>query len=56
MNAHTSLADALARMPRAALIDAPTPIQPLKRIAEVMGPALNGVIQATYQALVGSAR
>jgi L-cysteate sulfo-lyase len=43
MNAHTSLEDALARMPRTALIDAPTPIQPLKRIAEVLGPALNGV-------------
>jgi multimeric flavodoxin WrbA len=38
-----SLADALARMPRVALVDAPTPIQPLKRIEEVMGPALNGV-------------
>jgi len=30
-------------MPRVALVDAPTPIQPLKRIEEVMGPALNGV-------------
>jgi L-cysteate sulfo-lyase len=38
-----SLADALARMPRVALDDAPTPIQPLKRIEEAMGPALNGV-------------
>ena len=38
-----SLADALARMPRVALVDAPTPIQPLKRIEEWMGPALNGV-------------
>jgi L-cysteate sulfo-lyase len=43
MNAHMFLADALARMPRVALIEAPTPIQPLKRIEEVMGPALNGV-------------
>src|SRR5579859_1739434 len=43
MNAPTSLADALARMPRVDLIDAPTPIQPLKRIEEVLGPALNGV-------------
>lgn len=43
MSAHKSLADALDRMPRVALIDAPTPIQPLKRIEEVMGPALNGV-------------
>lgn len=38
-----SLTNALARMPRVALIDAPTPIQPLKRIEEVMGSALNGV-------------
>jgi L-cysteate sulfo-lyase len=38
-----SLADSLARTPRVALIDAPTPIQPLKRIEEVMGRALNGV-------------
>ena len=38
-----SLADALARMPRVALVDAPTPIQPLKRIEEAMGPALNGI-------------
>ena len=38
-----SLTDALARMPRVALIDAPTPIQPLKHIEEMMGPALNGV-------------
>lgn len=38
-----SLMDALARMPRVALVDAPTPIQPLKRIEEMMGPALNGV-------------
>jgi L-cysteate sulfo-lyase len=37
------LPDSLARMPRVALIDAPAPIQPLKRIEEVMGPALNGV-------------
>ena len=43
MSAHMSLADALARMPRVALDDAPTPIQPLKRIEEAMGPALNGV-------------
>ncbi len=43
MSAHTSLADSLARMPRVALIDAPTPIEPLKRIEELMGPALNGV-------------
>jgi L-cysteate sulfo-lyase len=38
-----SLADALARMGRVALVDAPTPIQPLKRIEEAMGPALNGI-------------
>jgi L-cysteate sulfo-lyase len=38
-----SLADSLARMSRVALVDAPTPIQPLKRIEEAMGPALNGV-------------
>jgi len=38
-----SLADALARISRVALVDAPTPIQPLKRIEEVMGSALNGV-------------
>src|ERR1700720_1920240 len=43
MSARRSLADALARMPRVALVDAPTPIHPLKRIEEVMGPALNGV-------------
>jgi L-cysteate sulfo-lyase len=43
MSAPKSIADALARMPRVALDDAPTPIQPLKRIEEVMGPALNGV-------------
>ena len=43
MSARMSLADALARMPRVALVDAPTPIQPLKRIEEVMSPALNGV-------------
>src|SRR5580693_8361823 len=43
MSPHMSLADALARMPRVALVDAPTPIQPLKRIEELMGPALNGV-------------
>jgi len=30
-------------MSRVALVDAPTPIQPLKRIEELMGPALNGV-------------
>jgi D-cysteine desulfhydrase len=30
-------------MPRVALVDAPTPIQPLKRIEEAMGAALNGV-------------
>ena len=38
-----TLVDALASMPRTALIDAPTPIQPLKRIEELMGPALNGI-------------
>jgi L-cysteate sulfo-lyase len=38
-----SLADALARMPRVALDDAPTPIQALKRIEEVLGPKLNGI-------------
>jgi len=43
MSAHMSLADALARMPRVMLDDAPTPIQPLKRIEEALGPALNGV-------------
>ena len=43
MSAHMSLADALARMPRVALDDAPTQIQRLKRIEEAMGPALNGV-------------
>jgi L-cysteate sulfo-lyase len=43
MNARTSLIDALARRPRVALDDATTPIQPLKRIEEVLGPALNGV-------------
>jgi L-cysteate sulfo-lyase len=43
MSAHMSLADSLARMPRVALIDAPTPIEPLKRIEELMGPALSGV-------------
>ena len=43
MSAQMSLADALARMPRVTLDDAPTPIQPLKRIEEAMGPALNGV-------------
>ena len=43
MSARMSLADSLARIPRVALIDAPTPIQPLKRIEEMMGPALNGV-------------
>src|SRR3984893_2210527 len=43
MSAQKSLADALARMPRVALVDAPTPIQPLNRIEEAMGPALNGV-------------
>src|SRR5882672_10299562 len=43
MSAHMSLADSLARMSRVALVDAATPIQPLKRIEEVMGPALNGV-------------
>jgi L-cysteate sulfo-lyase len=30
-------------MPRVALVDAPTPIQPLKRIEEAMGAALNGI-------------
>src|SRR6266403_1262336 len=43
MSARMSLADALARMPRVALVDAATPIQLLKRIEEVMGPALNGI-------------
>ncbi len=43
MSARMSLADALARISRVALVDAPTPIQPLKRIEEVMGSALNGV-------------
>lgn len=43
MSAHTSLSEALARIPRVALTDAPTPIQPLKRIEEAMGSALNGV-------------
>src|SRR5471030_307925 len=43
MQANKSLADSLDRTPRVALIDAPTPIQPLKRIEEAMGPALNGV-------------
>jgi L-cysteate sulfo-lyase len=43
MSAHKSLADALDRMPRVALIDEATPIQPLKRIEEAMGAALNGV-------------
>jgi L-cysteate sulfo-lyase len=38
-----SLVDALARMPRVALVDEPTPIQRLKRIEEAMGPALNGI-------------
>jgi D-cysteine desulfhydrase len=37
------LADSLARRPRVALVGAPTPIQPLKRIEEVTGAALNGV-------------
>src|SRR6202162_1096335 len=43
MSPRMALADSLARMPRVALIDAPTPIQPLKRIEEAMGPALNGI-------------
>jgi L-cysteate sulfo-lyase len=43
MSARKVLVDALARMPRVALDDGPTPIQPLKRIEEAMGPALNGV-------------
>jgi L-cysteate sulfo-lyase len=43
MSARMSLADALARMPRVALDDAPTPIQALKRIEEVLGPKLNGI-------------
>jgi L-cysteate sulfo-lyase len=43
MSTRISLTDSLARMPRVALVDAATPIQPLKRIEEVMGPALNGV-------------
>jgi L-cysteate sulfo-lyase len=43
MSARMSLADSLARMPRVALVDGPTPIQPLKRIEEVMGRVLNGV-------------
>lgn len=54
MSAHATLADALARMPRVALIDAPTPIQPLTRIEEVMGPALNGVkLYAKREDLLG---
>ena len=43
MSTRKSVAAALARMPRADLVDAATPIQPLKRIEELMGPALNGV-------------
>jgi L-cysteate sulfo-lyase len=43
MSTRMSLADALARLPRVALVDAPTPIQPLKRIETVMGSALNGI-------------
>jgi len=43
MSARESVADALALIPRVDLVDAPTPIQPLKRIEEVMGSALNGV-------------
>jgi L-cysteate sulfo-lyase len=43
MSAHKSVADALERLPRVALIDEPTPIQPLRRIEEAMGAALNGV-------------
>jgi L-cysteate sulfo-lyase len=43
MNAHISVSDALERMPRVVLVDEPTPIQPLRRIEEAMGPALNGV-------------
>lgn len=35
--------DALARIPRVVLVDAPTPIQRLKHIEDAMGPALNGV-------------
>src|SRR5258705_7453122 len=43
MSARMSLADALGRMPRVVLLGAPPPIQPLKRIEEVMGPASNVV-------------
>ena len=43
MSVGISLADALARMPRVALQDAPTPIQRLKRIEEAMGTALKGI-------------
>jgi L-cysteate sulfo-lyase len=43
MSAYKSLTDSLARMPRVALINEPTPIHPLKRIEEALGPALNGV-------------
>jgi L-cysteate sulfo-lyase len=43
MSARMSLERGLARMPRVALVDEPTPIQPLKRIEEAIGPVLNGV-------------
>ena len=43
MNTRMTLADALARMPRVALQDAPTPIQRLERIEEAMGASLNGI-------------
>jgi len=38
-----NIADALARIPRIVLVDAPTPIQRLGRIEEAIGPALHGV-------------
>lgn len=43
MSARMSLADSLARIRRVALVDAHTPIQPLRRVEEDMGAALNGV-------------
>lgn len=54
MDSRTPLTEALARVARVALIDAPTPIQPLKRIEEVMGPELNGVkLYAKREDLLG---
>jgi L-cysteate sulfo-lyase len=43
MSVQNRLADALGRVARVALIDAPTPIQRLKRLEEVLGRGLNGV-------------